>query len=105
MARSKTLLVLLWIVMLLALRPIARDAVTPRPPGVATHTLDPNTAPWWELTALPRIGEVTARKIVAHRGLVADDTPTFLAPGDLQRIRGIGPLTLLRIGPYLSFPN
>lgn len=105
MARTTTLLVFLWLVMGLALWPIARDAFTPYSQSVANHTLDPNIAPWWELTALPRIGQVTARKIVAHRRLGADDVPAYQAPADLQRIRGIGPLTVLRISPYLSFPK
>jgi hypothetical protein len=68
--------------------------------------INPNTAPWWELTALPRIGEVTARAIVAHRKAAAtapSATPAFTRAEDLAAVRGIGPKTVARIAPHLRF--
>lgn len=59
--------------------------------------VDLNHAAWPELAQLPRIGELTARKIVASR---EDDGP-FANIKDLQRIRGIGLKTVARIRPYL----
>ncbi|UCG15716.1 MAG: helix-hairpin-helix domain-containing protein [Phycisphaerales bacterium] len=76
--------------------------------------VNPNTAPWWELTVLPRVGEVTAKRIVAHRE-AANSAPAaqarrgrvFAAPADLERVHGIGPKTARRAAPYLTFkrPN
>ena len=66
--------------------------------------IDPNAAPWWELTIIPGVGEVTARRIVSFRsengGTV--DGP-FRRPADLQAVHGIGPKTAARIAPYLAF--
>jgi len=65
----------------------------------ADTTLDPNEAPWWELTVLPRVGETLARQIVAQR----KQTP-FRCLADLQRVRGIGPKTAQRAARFLHFP-
>lgn len=68
--------------------------------------INPNTAPWWELTALPRVGEITAKNITAYRdGLLADDPNSvpFRAAHDLQKVRGIGPKTVERLRPHLKF--
>jgi len=68
--------------------------------------IDPNSAPWWELTIIPGVGEVTARRIVSFRskngGTV--DRP-FRHPADLQGVYGIGPKTAARLAPYLTFPD
>ena len=73
-------------------------------------TIDPNTASWWELTVLPRIGESTARRIVEYReARPPADTEAasgaFQRAADLERVRGIGPKTVQRIAPYLRFPD
>jgi len=73
----------------------------PLPPAVSA--IDPNTAPWWELTALPDIGEGTARKIVEYREAHADRSPVFRRPDGLEPVPGIGPKTIERISPYLRF--
>ncbi|HUU83685.1 MAG TPA: hypothetical protein VM243_09295, partial [Phycisphaerae bacterium] len=57
---------------------------------------------------------VTARKIVEFREArrrehIPDDNPpgdvvrVFRAPADLQRVKGIGPKTVQRMEPYLTF--
>lgn len=75
--------------------------------------IDPNVATWAELALLPRIGEVTAKRIVAHReahqasGTAAPDGSgppiVFSCPEDLEAVHGIGPKTVARIAPYLVF--
>ncbi len=75
----------------------------------ARAPIDPNRAPWWELTMLPRIGEHLARRVVRFRELGAGDpeagvaTPVFCRPADLEGVRGIGPKTVQRISPFLEF--
>ncbi len=68
--------------------------------------IDPNSAPWWELTIIPGVGPTTARRIVSfrseNRGAV--DGP-FRRPADLQAVHGIGPKTSARLAPYLAFPD
>lgn len=92
------------------LPPASRSAVanpqaatpSPQPRG-----LNPNDAPWWELAALPRLGEQTARRIVeyrAQRRRILDD-PTasvFRRAEDLQAVHGIGPATVAAIRPFLT---
>lgn len=79
--------------------------------GAPLGTVEPNLAPWWELTVLPRIGEITARAIVTYRetpgngGGKGRTPPVFQTPGDLARVRGIGPKTVTRIAPYLRFES
>ncbi len=104
-----TILVLLWLVTLANIAALVprlglRDAL---PPAVAT--IDPNVAPWYELTVLPRIGEGMAEEIVRYRKTATraapngDTSPAFTCPADLTRIRGIGPKTVRRMGPFLRF--
>ena len=74
--------------------------------SVAPVRVDPNQAEWWELAALPRIGEVTAKKIVEYRrdhAAAPPDKPVFRTAQDLTRVRGIGPKTVERLTPFLSF--
>ena len=71
----------------------------------AASLIDPNTAPWWELTALPRIGEVLARRIVAYREThqaAHGESPVFARAEDLQGVPGIGPKTVARLRPHLT---
>jgi DNA uptake protein ComE-like DNA-binding protein len=85
------------------------------------RTVNPNTAQLWELTVLPRIGTTTAHRIIQYRQSAAptprnrddpsignespdsQDRRAFVRAADLLHVRGIGPQTLLRIGPYLDF--
>ena len=59
--------------------------------------VDINRAAWPELTQLPGIGEVTARKIVASR----EKEDPFADHANLRRVHGIGPKTVERIRPFL----
>lgn len=60
-----------------------------------------NSVSWPELTCLPGIGEVLAKRIVDTRSR----TGGFSRGEDLLVVRGIGPKTVARIGPYLRFTN
>lgn len=104
------LLALLWAIMLAGYAQSAMGSRASRTLASAAVRLDPNVAPWWELTALPRIGIVTAKRIVRHRDAVdaagADPRPpAFSCAADLADVRGIGPMTVRRIRPYLTFPD
>ena len=70
--------------------------------------LDPNTADWQTLAALPSIGERRARDIVAYREQWQKDRrpgPPFTQPSDLLRIRGIGYAMMSALEPYLIFQS
>ena len=75
------------------------------PPPAALASINPNTAPWWELMVLPDIGETTARKIVEYREAHADQLPVFNCSADLEPVPGIGPKSIQRISPHLRFSN
>ncbi len=66
--------------------------------------LDPNVAPWWELTALPRVGPSRARAIVAFRETWTEEGPAFPTADSLERVHGIGPKTVARLRPQLILP-
>lgn len=55
-----------------------------------------NQADWPELTLLPHIGEVLARRIVEYR----QEHGPFQSVEELQQVKGIGPKTVRRIKPY-----
>jgi len=81
-----------------------------RPSQPTIRTINPNAAPWYELTALPRVGESIARGIVHYReSPPADDGGVarclFSSAADLDNVRGIGPITVRRIAPYLRFAD
>lgn len=63
--------------------------------------LDPNRSEEWELDRLPGVGPGLARSMVRSR---TEEGP-FQSVEDLLRVRGIGPATLERIGPFLSLPS
>ena len=69
--------------------------------------IDPNTADWPDLAALPGIGEKRARDIVSYREdarRISGDDLVFARKEDLLRIKGIGPAMLEALEPYLIFP-
>ena len=68
--------------------------------------LDPNTAAVGELATIPAIGKSLAQRIVADRQAFLAANPgksAYEKLEDLQRVNGIGPATLLKIEPYLTF--
>jgi DNA uptake protein ComE-like DNA-binding protein len=103
------LFALLWITISLALADLLTSEGAESAPREARSTIDPNVAPWFELTALPRIGEVTAGKIVRYRESAAkqqasgDSEPVFRQAADLDMVHGIGPKTVQRLAPHLHF--
>ena len=70
------------------------DRAAPRDPQ---FIVDLNQADWPELTVLPDVGEVLAKRIVASREAIRP----FRDHADLMRVNGVGPRTLERITPYL----
>jgi competence protein ComEA len=66
-------------------------------PLTARFLVDINSADWPELAELPDIGETLARRIVESRAAAGQ----FADHDDLLRVRGIGPLTLEKLRPYL----
>jgi len=69
--------------------------------------IDPNTADWQTLAAIPTLGEKRAKEIVAYRDRMRSGEPNavvFRDAPDLLRIRGIGRATMENLRPYLVFP-
>ena len=64
----------------------------------ADYHIDINETGWPPLTLLPGISETLARRIVAYR--VAHGA--WSDPQELQRVHGIGPKLVDKIGPYLT---
>ncbi len=63
--------------------------------------VDLNTADWTEISALPTIGEKTARRIIDFR----QQHGPFFSLQDVAQVHGIGPHTLQSIEPYVApFP-
>ncbi|MGC8639789.1 MAG: ComEA family DNA-binding protein [Isosphaeraceae bacterium] len=59
--------------------------------------LDPNTAPASVLEALPHLGPSLVKRLIAER-----EVRPFESTEDLcRRVRGLGPATMARLGPYL----
>ncbi len=83
---------------------LAIDELQPIDAPPLRTTIDPNVAGWWELAALPGLGEVRARAIVAWRERQADDPdPSFRTAADLDLVHGIGPVTVQRVAAFLHF--
>lgn len=86
-----------------AAAPAAAKAAKPRPAAGGKRPpspLDPNTASLDSLQMLPGVGPVLAARIVAAR----EGGQAFRGPGDLLAVKGIGPASLARLGPFLRFP-
>ena len=94
----------------LAVRIYENPAIVPDPqsPNPATTNLadrlDPNTATASELSAIPNIGLARAGAIVDYRSRYPGKI-VFTKPGDLMRIKGIGPSIEESMEPYLIFPS
>jgi hypothetical protein len=70
--------------------------------------IDPNTADWQTLSAIPTLGPKRAKDIVTFRDRMHASEPStvvFRSPIDLLRVRGIGAATMENLRPYLIFPS
>jgi DNA uptake protein ComE-like DNA-binding protein len=70
--------------------------------------IDPNSADWQTLSALPGIGEKRAHQIVAYREqrrIDQTDRPAFTCIEDLGLVGGIGLETQAKLAPFLMFPT
>jgi len=70
--------------------------------------LNPNTADWQALAAVPNLGEKRAKDIVSHRERMRNSDPStvvFKTVYDLRLVRGIGPAMVEKLRPYLIFPG
>lgn len=67
--------------------------------SIDLRTLDVNRASAAQLEALPGIGPALAGRILEDR----ERRGPFASAADLGRVRGIGPVTLRKIEPYLIF--
>jgi len=61
--------------------------------------VDPNTAPARVLTALPHLGPT----LVGHWVAARDDRPFSSLDDARDRVRGLGPATIVQLAPYLRF--
>jgi competence ComEA-like helix-hairpin-helix protein len=64
----------------------ATEIVSGLKPEDIKVTLDINTAPWYELVLLPRLGEVKAKAIVAYR----EKYGNFKSLDELTNVSGMG---------------
>jgi hypothetical protein len=70
--------------------------------------IDPNSAGWQTLSAIPTLGPKRAKDIVAFRDRLRATDPArvvFRGPTDLLQVRGIGAATMENLRPYLLFPS
>ncbi len=89
----------------------AKNQPPPTPNSMQARTsaegarINPNEATWSDLALLPRIGEITAKRIIAYREehKTGDSRQVFKNPSDLELVKGIGPITVAKIAPYLRF--
>jgi competence protein ComEA len=75
------------------------EAARRNAPLAAGETLDPNRSEEEDLDRLPGIGPSTAKAIIAARRARGG----FWKAEDLLDVKGIGPVTLEKIRPHLSF--
>jgi DNA uptake protein ComE-like DNA-binding protein len=100
---------LLWVVLAARYAMNSRYISDPQPdvPDRAAELadrLDPNTAEWQDLAALPNLGEKRAKAIVEFReARRATRDPVFTSADDLLLIKGIGVATVTKLKPYLVF--
>jgi hypothetical protein len=93
------------------LNPLYVSDPQPRDPPRAVELadrIDPNTADWQTLAALPIIGQKRAREIVAYREKFVANNPgklAFARIDDLYRMKGFGTAIVAQIEPYLIFPR
>jgi len=107
--RVAALLLLLWICAAVGAARGGLARYAEELPGALPNGVDPNVAPWWELTILPDVGPAIARRIVAHREVraaqAAGGSQVFAAPRDMEAVSGIGKKTAQRLAPFLRFDD
>ena len=79
--------------------PASVNAGAPSAYPSATGAIDLDTATEPQIESLPRIGPALAHRIVANR----DSFGAFRSLESLHRVKGMGPATLARLGPLVSF--
>ncbi len=82
------------------------DAPAPRAAELADR-IDPNTADWQTLAAIPTLGQNRAMELVAYRTRFAAEhagRSAYGSPKDLMHIKGIGAAMVENLEPYLLFP-
>ena len=77
-------------------RPVALQGVEPIR---SQMKIEVNSASAGSLTLLPGIGVGLAERIVSHR----EEHGPFANVESLQNVRGIGPKTIRRVAPYVTF--
>ncbi len=99
----------IWLFIRIWLNPIYVSDPQPADPARAAELedrIDPNTAEWHTLAALPQIGESRARQMIEFREqFVASHSGerAFKSAADLQLVRGIGPGIKAQMEPFLIF--
>lgn len=68
------------------------------PAGEAVSAIDINGADQAELESLPGVGPALARRIIDHR----EANGPFDSVDALDAVRGIGPVTIERLRPFVS---
>ncbi|MBM4103960.1 MAG: helix-hairpin-helix domain-containing protein [Planctomycetes bacterium] len=66
-------------------------------------TINPNTDPKASLVRLPGIGPARAITIIEYRDGHSADGPAFRSPADLVAVAGLGPKTVEKMMPWISF--
>ena len=105
------LLAFSWLAVAICLAPLEWTKTEKPCSALHGNLLNPNLAPWWELTVLPEIGPALARQIVDYRETQRAGTRAFFpeivfrSADDLEGVRGIGPKTVARLIPHLRFDN
>lgn len=79
--------------------PAPPPAPSAPPPAIVNGKVNINRATAAELELLPHIGPAMAKRIVEHRTLHGP----FRSLMDLDRVRGIGPKTLEKLAPLITF--
>ena len=69
-----------------------------QPPQLADYRVEVNSQRWAELANLPRIGEKTAKRIIAHGETIGG----FQTIDQLMEVKGVGPKTLDGLRSYLT---
>jgi hypothetical protein len=90
--------------------PAGAEADQTPPLPSAQHRVNPNIAQWWELAALPGLGESLAKRIVAYReqqqaALSDTRAVVFRTAQDLAGVNGVGPKKAAALDRMLVFPG